>query len=103
MALRAVIWFAVTLASCIVGVACAPDRPSFYDQDNFAQYYGRCPRCKRWEKGYYTICDSFDEHAKLRDTSHAYRSYCENCGVYLVADEPLHPDGDERIVKWRID
>src|SRR4051794_38966605 len=71
-------------------VALAPEpvkRPSFYDSNNMAEYYGRCPKCQRWVKGYLGNWDYGDATGKLVGGRSGVTGECEQCKVRVIAEE----------------
>src|SRR4029078_11023618 len=58
-------------------------RPSFYDSNNIAEYYGRCPKCQRWVKGYYGHSTYADASGKLVGCVSEVSGTCEYCKLYL--------------------
>jgi hypothetical protein len=88
----------------IVVAAPAPEpgeRPSFYDSNNSAEYYGHCPKCQRWVKGYYINMLIADASGKPVGCEAAVTGKCEHCRVYLFADESGSLTNESRIVRWR--
>jgi hypothetical protein len=63
--------------------------PPFYDGDNTAEYYGRCPRCKSWIRGYHAT------HSRM-----PLSGRCERCRFFLGANDP--PSSQPRIVEWLV-
>src|ERR1044071_6270567 len=92
------------LALCIVGLSCSTDRPLFYSRTNIAEYYGRCPECNRWVKGYFCITEYGEAQGSKSGSSQDYRGRCKHCGASVVADYEYRPykKDDLRIVKWRL-
>lgn len=76
------------------------ERPSFYDSDNIAEHYGRCPKCQRWVKGYYTNWDYADATGKLVGGGLGVTGTCEHCKAHLLADESGSLTNESRIVRW---
>ena len=77
------------------------ERPSFYDSNNIAEYYGRCPKCQRWVKGYYSNMTFADASGKLVGCLPGVTGTCEHCKVSLLADESGSLTNESRIVHWR--
>ncbi len=74
------------------------DRPPFYDANNIAEYYGRCPTCNSWTKGYLTqTLYATDDGKRFCESS--YTSDCPKCGAHLNCDAPLVSDA--RIITWQ--
>ena len=77
------------------------ERPSFYDSNNIAEYYGRCPKCQHWVKGYYGNRTYADASGKLVGCEAGVAGTCDYCKVYLYADESGSLTNESRIVRWR--
>jgi len=71
------------------------DRPSFYDNNNIAEYYGRCPKCQRWVKGYFS-------HIMYTDIGCAsgVTGTCKYCRVGLFEEGLQSLTNRSRIVRW---
>ena len=77
------------------------ERPSFYDSSNSAEYYGRCPKCQCWVKGYYSHMTYADASGKLVGCDSGVKGTCDYCKVFLYADESGSLTNESRIVTWR--
>ena|SRR5260221_645151 len=77
------------------------ERPSFYNSNNIAEYYGRCPKCQRWVKGYYSNRTYADPSGKLIGCVSGVTGKCEHCKFELFADESGSITNESRIVRWR--
>lgn len=64
------------------------DRPSFYDANNTAEHYGRCPRCQGWVKGYITSEDYGDASGRLVGGATLITGMCKDCRVHLREQKP---------------
>jgi hypothetical protein len=78
------------------------ERPSFYDNDNMAEYYGRCPKCQRWVKGYFGNWDYGDATGKLVGGGSGVTGECERCKVRVIAEKERPLTNDSRIVTWSL-
>ena len=78
------------------------ERPSFYDSNNTAEHYGRCPRCQRWVKGYITSEDYGDASGRLVGGATLITGMCKDCRVHLREEKRSPLTNDPRIVTWRI-
>jgi LysM repeat protein len=74
--------------------------PPFYDKNNIAEYYGRCPKCNSWVKGYMTFWDGFDSKGNLCGGS-GILGHCTYCNADLEAKCSFEEE-DRRIVHWRL-
>ena len=77
-------------------------RPSFFDSNNMAEYYGRCPKCQRWVKGYFSHEDYGDASGKLVGGASGVTGLCEPCRIHLRAQESWPLTNDSRMVTWRV-
>jgi hypothetical protein len=67
------------------------DRPPFNDANNIAEYYGRCPKCSSWTKGYLIqTLYAPDDGKSVCESS--YTSDCPKCGAHLDCDALLVSD-----------
>ena len=82
-------------------VASQADLPPFYDSNNLAEFYGRCPRCDRWAKGYWRTWDYGNSEAKVSGAAAGVNGACEGCHVELIADDPAAFTSATRIVRWK--
>jgi hypothetical protein len=74
------------------------DRPPFYNANNLVEYYGRCPKCNAWTKGYLIeTLYATDDGKRFCESS--YSSDCAKCGAHLDCDAPLVSEA--RIVTWK--
>ena len=99
-----------SLAVCAAIVSChtpprfnlpvGADLPPFYDAGNIAEYYGRCPRCNSWVKGYMTFWDGVDSDGKFFGGS-GICGRCEVCQINLLAEDPPFTD-TLRVVVWHL-
>ena len=78
------------------------ERPSFYDRNNIAEYYGRCPQCQRWVKGYLTHEHYSDASGKPVGAGSLVTGMCKRCKVHLGAHEPSPLTNEARIVTWTL-
>src|SRR6187551_2788971 len=78
------------------------ERPSFYDSNNIAEHYGRCPKCQHWVKGYITHEDYADASGKLVGGGSLVAGMCERCRVHLGADALSALTNDSRIITWSL-
>jgi len=92
----------VCLVLCVASVSCTTQRPSFYDPNNIAEYYGRCPKCRHWVKGYWSIWDTADEAGKLVGGGSGVLGSCENCGADLIVHDAQAHENNSRIVHWKL-
>ena len=77
------------------------DLPPFYDAGNIAEYYGRCPRCNSWVKGYVTFWDGVDSQGNLGGGS-GILGRCSTCQRNVLAEEPSFRN-EWRIVVWHVE
>src|SRR5687768_9341556 len=91
---------ALTLACVGCQQAQLGERPSFYDRNNLAEYYGRCPKCQRWVKGYYSHL-LYHNASGVMGCDSRVAGTCKRCGVFLVADDSGSITNESRIVRWR--
>jgi hypothetical protein len=83
-------------------VADRAERPSFYDENNSAEYYGRCPTCHRWVKGYFTISHYGDATTgKPIGAESGVTGACQYCKAQLTAENPFPLTNNSRMVTWR--
>ena len=75
------------------------DRPWFYNENNIAEYYGRCPTCQRWVKGYYVTALYGDATGKPVGCESAVRGTCKRRKAHLVAKADLDINHSP-IVTW---
>ena len=75
------------------------DRPWFYNENNIAEYYGRCPTCQRWVKGHFSTALYGDATGKAVGCESAVRGTCKRCKADLVAKAELDIN-HSRIVTW---
>ena len=83
-------------------VATQVELPPFYDSNNLAEFYGRCPKCDRWTKGYWRTWDYGDSETKVSGAAAGVNGACEACQVELMADDPAAFTSATRIVRWKI-
>jgi hypothetical protein len=76
------------------------ERPSFYDTNNLAEYYGRCPTCQQWVKGYNSHLSLSDAKGNPIGGGFYVMGKCEHCKVELTAEKARLLTNDERIVRW---
>lgn len=91
-----------TVVLSSTGISCTADKPPFYDRDNLAEYYGRCPVCHEWVKGYFAnVCFLKDEQGEPYGYA-GIVGHCEHCQATLAVNQQHWPqhDGEFRIVKW---
>ncbi len=77
------------------------ERPSFYDTNNDMEYYGRCPKCQHWVKGYLSNMTYADKKTgKLVGCESRVSGACQYCRVFLFADGSGSLTNESRIVRW---
>lgn len=79
----------------------AGEWPSFYDSNNFAEYYGRCPKCRQWVKGYVSNTLYKDERGKAVDCRPTLMGMCEHCRVWLFGNESETFTNESRFITWK--
>ena len=102
---------AILLALCTLLSSCqttrkpTDDRPAFYSESNIAEYYGRCPKCNAWVKGYMFFSNSWliakdgDEEFEIPyGGDSGVRGTCPTCNTEWKAIDPYV---ENRIVKWK--
>ncbi len=93
------------LAIVALAIGCAnkdprgSDRPSFYDTNNSDEYYGRCPKCQQWVKGYRGHWHGTDATGKLVGGGLIVTGTCPSCNVWLFTDNSVLTNRS-RIVRW---
>jgi len=75
--------------------------PPFYDSNNLAEFYGRCPKCDRWAKGYWRTWDYENPEAKVSGAAAGVSGACEACHAELIATDPAAFTSATRIVRWK--
>ena len=100
--------FGMCLGVCLFSLSCRTNRaaskadlPRFYDQNNLAEYYGRCPKCNEWATAYWTIRHYSNDKGENR-ADHRYRGECKRCRVALVSDETFSGTNDLRIIHFKL-
>ena len=107
---RAHIWARLLLLS-MLAVSCQTahpskeDRPSFYSESNIAEYYGRCPKCDSWIKGYQTFSNSWliakDGNEEFEIPYGGDSGVCGTCPTCKTEWKAVAPYVENRIVKWK--
>ncbi len=93
------------LSSCQTTRKPLDDRPPFYSEDNIAEYYGRCPKCNAWIKGYtifstsWLIAKDGDEEFEIPYGGDS--GVCGTCPTCKVEWKAIDPYVESRIVKWK--
>lgn len=66
---------------------------------NLAEYWGKCPKCGRWAKGYYSRWSSDDGR---EDSGSGVLGKCGHCSVNLIASPSKRSGEHPQVVSWRV-
>jgi len=93
------------LVSCQTTSVVKDDLPTFYDETNCAEYYGHCPKCNSWVKGYVRFSNSWliakdgDEEFKIPYGGDS--GLCGECPTCKSELRAIDSSSESRLVKWK--